>query len=755
MDLPSHSTPGRGPEGGAASSASAPVGPRTSHLERRSPRRFGCLFAGLLGCGGFLFGAVLAGLIFAPRLFSGLAAAGLERHLNEDVRGHVSIGSVLLAWTDPLQVEDLLLRDEAGAELLRLSAKLPSILEMFDSSREFQLDLDIQQALVDIDAEGMSNIARALGPELVFRWGSWQGGQGDPMSAVGPRPLSLSVAARNVSWREEGWPEGLRAFTPRARLKLESASSRWSMEGRVELTGGYGEGAEWGSLLDLEARAGVEGGSWTDLDLAFSGEQLDMRWWEVLVGQGLASELTPERIDIDVTARGDAQAGAPVVARLRGPQREVTLDAQWQRGRLVMTEGQRHQLQLPAARVQRLAALLLPAQMSLALADQVALDLTLERLELPLGWGTTSPVPDPLSRLDGVLSLGLAGQVPLRKDGVGLMTLLDPGVEVTITQAGTLVDMSARIATREMREGSLEMKLRATEPLVEWLGGSGRPHSSSISSVAMPSRFLDAVAEQSGVVTEMFGEDLSLDLVMQQGAEVGGAVELELRLESEQARLDLEGHLASGTLVSDGALTLEFPLGPLAAERLLEHCMPWCERLEATSGDQAAQLQLSKYELPLSGDWRELAGEAVLHLPPVRYEYTAALEDVLRAAGRESIEAEDLAVYVSFERGRVEYDALPLYLDGTPTEFDGTIDLRDGTVALEGSPSMQFVLGMLGRKMEQVPQGLEFPVRLTGTLGRVDVELSIGVIRDMIDSGVDAAWLPEAWFGDESSDDGR
>jgi hypothetical protein len=105
-----------------------PVTDPTPGTRRRSC--WGILLTGTTGCAAFLVGALVAGLLLSPRIFSPYLARELASDLDACLAGDLSNGSARLAWTKPVRLHGVSLEDASGAELLSAELVLPGMLEL-------------------------------------------------------------------------------------------------------------------------------------------------------------------------------------------------------------------------------------------------------------------------------------------------------------------------------------------------------------------------------------------------------------------------------------------------------------------------------------------------------------------------------------------------------------------------------------------------------------------------------------------------
>lgn len=117
-------------------------------------------------------GAALAIALAAPQLLSGVAADGLERHLEGRIAGDVEILDLELHWSESqragqVRVHTLPGEDgERGQEVANFSLRFPSLLDLLaESSTEWKFKITDAKFTARVDADGTSDLGRSLGLE--------------------------------------------------------------------------------------------------------------------------------------------------------------------------------------------------------------------------------------------------------------------------------------------------------------------------------------------------------------------------------------------------------------------------------------------------------------------------------------------------------------------------------------------------------------------------------------------------------------
>jgi len=153
----------------------------------------GCLGSGSLGCGGFVLGALLAILLFAPQSLGGWVARVAAAYFNAGVDGEVRVGGATVAWGEDVRLTDVEVADAEGRVLvrgsLRGSLRGPWHSRFANpSSAVSRVRVNLHEANLEIDADGRLDLVRAF----------------DRVGSSGPRGLLARLA--NAAWKGEREP---------------------------------------------------------------------------------------------------------------------------------------------------------------------------------------------------------------------------------------------------------------------------------------------------------------------------------------------------------------------------------------------------------------------------------------------------------------------------------------------------------------------------------------------------------------------
>ncbi|MEZ6014275.1 MAG: hypothetical protein R3F49_04125 [Planctomycetota bacterium] len=199
------------------SASPEPLAPETSAGARAgvpgaAPARgcLGCFVSSGLGCGAFLFGAVLAVALFAPQLLGGWGARLAEGLLRDRVDALITVGGAELTWREDLRLRDVVVADITGSTMLRGTLRVPSLAKLVsgDEAGLMRVRVKLQEARLALDEAGVLDLCRA------FRWDAARAASErvEPLTELWRRladvgrgrhaPFQLEVDAHPVSLRD-------------------------------------------------------------------------------------------------------------------------------------------------------------------------------------------------------------------------------------------------------------------------------------------------------------------------------------------------------------------------------------------------------------------------------------------------------------------------------------------------------------------------------------------------------------------------
>lgn len=696
--------------------------PREAGPGRSGRRPFGCFLTGLLGCGGFTVGALVAATVFAPRLLGGLAASLLESSLDSLTAdsGRVELKGVDLAWTRSMQVRDLRLLDEDGGDVLRASLRLPSLLSLFDLEDPVRVKMDVQHLVLEQESDGRWNLERLLAPMADATWDV--GGSGIEEFGV-HRAFELELGSRgervvrfqgqqldlvDMNISAEANRKGLRL---QADLEGELEGERFTIdtattfhrEHRGRITDGY-------SQLALDAPAGLPGG------LLESFVPAELRSAELF---GEVRELGAE---LEITS----ERKALVQARVQSQHGDLTLSGIWEEGMLradyLGYEGSpgglaREGWELPGG-----------ARLAVPPGEQLELSSFNARLALGPLSGEEGPDRGQLAHLRAF---------PLQVVDQAGRVLIQPR-EYTVQWSRSAESRRTEIESSPAHEDDLKLYLQLGETLnngeTAALEGA---YSLLVHAERLPAEGLRpwTGGELSGAdwTTRWLGPELSFDLELQDLGNGGGS--LSLRAGGELGSLRTEADFEDGRLVDAGAeeaFVLEGRSRQLrhVALELLPVYRSITPRSEADQ--DGARIRLRGFRLPAdwlgqepsSWDWSEVQAEVQLEFGDLLLQQHEPLAEQL---AMDFFEGRLDGTYL-LDRERLSCPQLSLGIGGTVQTFQGELQLDRRRLDLVGQGPLPFVMQRLGRgSFAQLDalRALTMPLHLGGGIESPSIDLPL------------------------------
>lgn len=718
-----------------------------THPNEKSFGCAGCLFKSGLGCFSFLAGSALVMGALAPAMLGSYIRDDLAEGWSAEHEGSLDIGSLELAWTRPQHLTDLRIFDPAEVQVLRGSAVLPSILDLaftWDVAQEIHI-ADVEAEVV-VDAEGRSNLARALERTDARSKSSYDLG-------VGERPFQIDIRIDRLSWRDERQGSG----APETRiegLEVQAAlpgdgGARISGEGSIvsELTGG----------LSFEASF-PDRGWWDAPSGAFEGElhaeRVPSAWIDsALDGEGLYRELFGRHADLHLIAHQDEEGGVVDSLLIESDRTRVRCDATfrasrpfdldaWARGAAVQfASGTAEVTGLPWEYLEGR----LPLAIELALADPGS-DEILVRVEDYSGaqdWRVGFTMPELFLR--GSERLTETALVLERRPGRAMSF----GFSATHDHAdGGFIEVSL---SREGDDGRGTLTVQAEDAATAWL---------------------EAASAEAGWMPAALGDRVDVDLFVTDFDSRLGRVAGQLR--SPRAVVDLSSNWVPGLLrgAEDDGLRIELGPDAEAAAPLTQLILPFLSYVRSVEGGSAAQLSVTGFEIPLDGDLRHLNGAIEVRFGEgVHYGLAPFLEAVLAPAIGDLGDTSPLpTIRMRAASGVLVYEPFAISVDEFDLVLSGSFDLAQQTLQLRTEVPMSLLdtthnrfLEQYGQLIQRIQEDVAIPVLLEGPVSApamsVDADFraefldaamgSIGKVVDLIGDQVDQSVLSplEALFG--------
>ena len=724
------------------------------------PRR---LLKGGCCCSFVLLGAGVAAIVLLPGLVGGVVARGAAESFAEEHQGRLEIEDARLAWTRRQRVEGVELFAPSGERVATASVELPSLLYFLraDGVRKDGGALDLGEALIEltadvrIDEEGNSNLAAALAPRRQPGAGDEapspesrpRGGQGDPNEVR----FALRLSAPELKVTDARLPEGHRELVLRDTrgvldlvdgelgLKLSGACQE---QGSFELGAAFGEfqrvdgemkPTRWSASLDAEdfPAALVDALTGSEVRSAVVvGDLLTAR--AALSGSLGADEAGSTELSLEV-APGPAQ---PPVLTLAG---EVRLDQD-----LVRPELQA-KARLTSLALAELVRDRLPEGTTLrSLDDPLELGLRLEGAELPRGG------PRPREEFDSVrlvarLSAGSLEYTDATLAGAGESLALGAS-ETELRLDHGRMDLSFAAPLQGAQAGSVAIEL-GTPSLAAWSveGGPEATATLRASLRGVRSELLDLYTAQHGLLTDVLGPAVDVDLSSAGLSPRGGA--LQLAASSRLGTLEWDGRLdldeAGELTVSSGEagkLAAAVGLSPLMGERVVGPLVPLLVDLRKPDASPI-RMKVEHITFPLASGLRGLNADVSLDLGQVTCSFLpSVLRQLPGLEGRGVQRTTILPLELRVVDGVVHYDRLPLKVDGRPLALAGSYDLVTEALDLSTDVKLGDLGGEVGGLLKDVRKVLgdsyAVPLHIGGTPSSPKVSLPSGFLeRALKDAG--------------------
>lgn len=250
----------------------------------------------------------------------------------------------------------------------------------------------------------------------------------------------------------------------------------------------------------------------------------------------------------------------------------------------------------------------------------------------------------------------------------------------------------------------------------------------------LPTTLVDALAQQNGLLVELLGPIVNVDLDADKLSKQAGR--LSALLTSERTTATVRGVVRNGLFIADASTGAELKIVTPQLGAIMTEGLPLVASVEKRTEDGPATLKMSKLELPLSNqspeDLRRLNGDITLSLGTMRFETGGAFQRILKATGQRqqgSIGRRVEPLHVVITDGVVKYDRFGIPLGEFTVDTEGTYDLVTkkidlitwipaGAVADEAAGLFNTGLGsILGGAVSPIEQLTLLPFRTKGTVG--------------------------------------
>lgn len=276
---------------------------------------------------------------------------------------------------------------------------------------------------------------------------------------------------------------------------------------------------------------------------------------------------------------------------------------------------------------------------------------------------------------------------------------------------------------------------------------------------AFPTALVDALANQHGLLAELLGPAVTLNVVGQgvtlgtpgaqanaaqpnggpQANAAASAGTIKATLTSPRARAGLEGRLENGAFVQTGGITIS--LNEIRPEliKVLGGSLPVVDSVEKTPKDQPATIDASSLRLPIDGDLTKLSGQVRIDPGILRFTTQPIFGELITALGGKTageIGKRMEPFVINMNRGVLTYDRFTLPIGQINMSTRGTVDLVRRNIdvvtyvplsALSGKALGQLNTGGIAGKLGLIDQNTGVPITTRGSLDSPKTELDVGL----------------------------
>ena len=596
---------------------------------------FGLALKTVLGCGAFALGSFLVLLLLLPTLCGGLVRSGVEQTFDQKFHGSLAVKELDLAWTHPQKITQAVLFDPEKHEVARVSAELPSILELarMQGPMKIRIDLDADLAA---DDHGAVNLQRAIEPRqkdaIVVKFPAEKKepeSPSDPIGRISGLDAEIVLASRHLSWsdaetRRAGRPFEVRdleatlrmkpgqPLTVRAKGKVVSEAPG-ALDVDATIHGPIESGRPW-PFGDVDAKVDVQGFSTAMVDgIAGLGGKL--------------TEVLGPRFDVKVAATGVNPQKGEVEIGFTSPRTTFAFAGNFEGGLLRLREGTPTQLSLgvPRGFVTEMIQPKLPPGVSVAW-DESAKPWTVSvtRLELPIPDASAldaKGLAKSLERLGCGVEIDLPAHVALESaetKAAHVRPAVD-GLHATFAVApGEPAKISFRAALDTGTPGAVEAVASVPDPWKSLAAGGVPKLDANVRVTGVSTAAIDALAGQGGRIAEAIGPSLQLNVEAKTVDADHGSVTA--NVDSANLKLSLRGASDPQTILrctGEDGLDLAWTPPPGWIEKQVAPSLPEGSKLSTVAG-AAGKVELHGREIavPAGADlMKSLAFELSGSLP--------------------------------------------------------------------------------------------------------------------------------------------
>lgn len=602
-----------------------PASPPASPPKRRGC--FGLATKTVLGCGAFSLGAIVVLVLCLPWLCGGLARSLTEKTFDGLFRGSLAVGDLDLSWWSEQKIQDAVLYDPEKGEVARVSAVLPSLLDLWKMEGPMKVAVTLDADLSADDA-GVSNLQRAIEPREAWPQADGserEAGGSDPLAQISRLDLEANLTSHRLTWsdaetRERGKPFEIRDLTAALVLKPGQpitfraggqvvSDTPGALEIESTIHGPIEIGKAW-PLGPVDAKVRIE---------KFSTAMID----GVAGLEGKLVEVIGPTFDLKVAiARSTPQQGG-IELDFSSERTNLAFAGDFEGGLLRSRDGSpvRLVVGVPKGFVSDLVKPALPPDMTVSWEEgERPWSVTIANLALPIPEAgmDSAQLARTFDRLVADVDIDLPARVSFENAETrtaGIRAAID-GVRVKLHCApGEPATAHFETALETGDRGRVVADASIREPWKALADGAIPTVDGSVVVEGVSMRAIDALAGQGGRIAEAIGPTIAIHLEAREASPNSGIVTA--RVESDQLKIDFRGRMDAGALRCEGPQGLDLVWYPPAGfvDGQIAASLPAGSRLSTAPGRFEIRVrELSVPVLSSGRPWTELAKEAACDL---------------------------------------------------------------------------------------------------------------------------------------------
>jgi hypothetical protein len=333
---------------------------------------------------------------------------------------------------------------------------------------------------------------------------------------------------------------------------------------------------------------------------------------------------------------------------------------------------------------------------------------------------------------------GLQGRVRATLPGFSLRLDGPESVPLVIARAELDVQLDGKSSFDAVLgadgSGSLQLELEPRAELDAVLRNLG-PVQLALSAKNLPLAAVDSLVDPHGMLTELLGERVDLELESEAWSVASG--ELKGSLRSEQFAVELEGSVGTSgvRITKPGGLAASFGLGPLSSENFLGGVLPMVCTVTKPAESKPARLVVQALDFPATGDLSKLNADLTLELGEIQYSFLPGLSEAFGSAA--TLERTQLRSFpIRIQQGVVRYEQLPLKLGGKEVLFSGSYQLADQKLSLSFAIPLELLGKKVSKELEKARDFLDpklvVPLEIRGTPAAPKLSIGKGFLESVV-----------------------